>query len=195
MRWAAIDEGAKQPSRRNGCTAVGVEQRIVVFGGTYGGSATSELWVLEVPPKSSKVVWKQPAVGGESPQARAAHTAAALCAAPTATSTAATHMVVFGGAQADGFQAYSDAFILSLYPPDAGAEKGVTPIFRDEVKTSVDQLTEKVTITQLAPSADVLGRPLGMQWVAASRVEEFKAEEPLWPSARHSHAAAPLWAA
>ena len=118
------DEGAKQPSKRYGCSAVGIDSRVLCFGGTQGSAPNNELWLLEVG-QSGKVEWKQPKVRGVAPSPRAAHTASLL--APPG--RAATHMVVFGGAEADGFVLFDDASFLSLYPPEADG-KGPQLIFR-----------------------------------------------------------------
>ena len=178
-------------SKRYACSAVGIDQRIIVFGGTQGGTPLAELWVLEVDASGSKVAWKQPRVAGTMPPARAWHTSTLV--APPGASHRAT-MVVFGGC-ADGFSPFSDAHILSLYPPEEEeATDGPRLIFRDQIDTAVDAATEKVTITHLARPVDALGKPLDLRW-AVSVVEEACDEEgpEAWPAGRSAHAAACLW--
>ena len=147
----------------------------------------SELWVLEVN-KAGGVEWRRPTVEGTAPSARAWHTATLV----TAPATQQQFMVVFGGS-ADGFSPFSDAHILSLFPApeeEDRTKKGPQLIFRNQIDASVDELTEKVKITHLAPE----GLPeFRLQWVASAAEEECREDEKKWPAPRHAHAAAALW--
>ena len=96
------------PSAREGHTAVGVEDMLIVFGGCFlDRSCFSDVFVL----LTRQAKWVKPAVDGDPPPPREGHTATLV----------GTHMYVYGGSSETGY--LNDVYIMDVEAPlGAGRE-------------------------------------------------------------------------
>jgi hypothetical protein len=192
MRWSALAVSSTPPSKRYSASAVAVDQRIVLYGGTQGGTVVSELWVLEVAANGARAAWARPSVEGAPPAGRSSHSACVVHGARKRP----THMVVFGGEGLHG--PLADLHVLRLHAA-VSTEVG-DAIFRATTHAEVREGTEEVTLTQIK-QANPLGEPLQLDWVGHASAPALPPPadddaEPVaarWPAARRSHACTTLY--
>ncbi|KAG8469110.1 hypothetical protein KFE25_007628 [Diacronema lutheri] len=160
MRWRAFAASSTPPSKRYAATAVAIDQRVLLYGGTQGGTVVDELWVLEIALGGARGVWMRPDVGGGAPPGRSGHTACLLHAGRKQPSLCA----IFAGEGLHGELA--DLALLRLHAPaaDGRGDAADAAIFRATTRAEVDERTEAVTLTTLA-LAQPLGPPLSLEWV------------------------------
>lgn len=177
------------PTKRYSSSAVAVDRRVLLYGGTQGGTQVGELWVLEVQPGASRGAWTRPAVGGHAPPGRSAHSACLVHGGRKRPS----YCVVFGGEGLHG--SLADVAVLQLHARAGPAEGEV--LFRATTRAEVDERTEAVTLTTLRV-AEPLGPPLALSWVLhvtppAPARAEGAGDRPPWPAARQAHGAATMF--
>lgn len=195
MRWEPFSTSATPPSKRYAATAVAIDQRVLLYGGTQGGTVVGELWVLEVMPGSLKGAWVSPMVEGDAPPGRSGHSACLVLAGRKRNSLC----IFFAGDGLDG--PLADVAVLRLHARPEVVD-GEEAIFRATTKAEVKEGTEQVTLTKLTLT-DPLGPPLSLRWLlhatpstelaAEASAEPVAAAGKLWPAARQGHAAATIF--
>eukprot|EP00753_Platysulcus_tardus_P007894 PLAT15521.1.p1 GENE.PLAT15521.1~~PLAT15521.1.p1 ORF type:complete len:836 (+),score=438.77 PLAT15521.1:38-2545(+) len=104
-RWKAVTLAGELPSKREGHSAVALEDYIIVFGGCFLDKACfASVELLDTTEKR----WRRVKTRGDGPTAREGHSATLV----------GTHMYVFGGSSEEGY--LNDLYVLKAEPGNHG---------------------------------------------------------------------------
>lgn len=101
MAWDKLVTTGEDPGPRDSHTAVLVEQKMIIFGGTNGSKKVNDVHVLDL----NSRVWSRPDCKGIPPSPRESH---------TATLFGDKKLVIFGGSGEGGANYLNDIHVLDL---------------------------------------------------------------------------------
>lgn len=74
INWARIDVNGTAPQGRYGHTVVNYKNKLYLFGGHDGSTATNDLYIYDV----EKNTWEEASTSGVAPSPRLSHSAAVI---------------------------------------------------------------------------------------------------------------------